>query len=79
MDRDEAERLVQAIRLTRVDWIEVQAIEHSPITKTYKVNCLCQEPKGLFQTNESWTKLSITSPRQWIQLLTKRNGGLERP
>jgi len=80
MDKEEAERLARAIRKAPVDWIQVSGVEQNPTTDKYEVKCeykLAQ--KGLLHSRESWTTLLIKSPRQWIDLLTQRSGGLELP
>ncbi len=76
MDKDEAERLARAIQKMQVDWIQVSAVEQNPSTGTYEVKCRYkQAQKGLFQASEAWTTLQITSPRQWIDLLTQHGRG----
>ncbi len=80
MDKDEAERLARVISKAPVDWIKVSGVECHPIPDTYEVKCeYKKEHKGLFHSKESWTTLWITSPRQWITLLTRHGGGLELP
>jgi len=80
MDKEEAERLDRVIRKAPVAWIQVQAIELNSETHTYELKCSYrQERKGLFHTQEAWTTLWITSPRQWIDLLTKHRDDLELP
>ncbi len=80
MDKEEAERLVRAIRKAPVAWIQVHAIEYNAAARTYELTCTYrQQRKGLFQTRESWTPLRITSPRQWIDLLTHHRDDLEPP
>ncbi len=77
---EEAERLARAIRKAPVDWIQVRGVEQNPTTHTYEVTCVYkQAQKGLFHARESWMTLQITSPRQWIDLLTQHGGGFERP
>ena len=71
-DKEEAERLARAIERTHVDWIEIQDIEHNPLTGKYELKCRYQRYRALI----GWTELRIKSPRQWIDLLTKREGGL---
>ena len=80
MDKDEAERLASAIRRAPVDWIKVSGVEWHLKTDTYEVKCeYKQAQKGLLHARESWTTLLIKSPRQWIDLLTQHDGGLELP
>ena len=80
MDKEEAERLARAIRKAPVAWIQVQAIECTPVTQTYELKCAYrQERKRLFHTQETWTTLWIKSPRQWIDLLTTHRDDLELP
>lgn len=79
MDQEEAERLARAIRKAPAEWIQVQEVEGNAATGTYEVKCLYRQGrKGLFH-QESWTTLQITSPRQWIDLLTKHRDNLELP
>ena len=80
MDKEEAERLAKAIRKAPVNWIRVSGVEQNPITNRYEVACEYKQPqKGLFQVRESWTTLLITSPRQWIDLLTQHGSNLGLP
>ena len=80
MDKDEAERLARAIRMVKMDWIQVSGVEVNSLTGKYEVKCeYKQEQKGLFHSRDSWTTLMIKSPRQWIDLLTQHGGGLELP
>ena len=79
MDLEEAERLARAIRKAPADWIQVQEVEFNTAVGTYEVKCAYRQARrGLFHP-ESWTTLSITSPRQWIDLLTKHRDDLELP
>jgi hypothetical protein len=79
MDQEEAERLARAIRKAPADWIQVQEVEFNAAVGTYEVKCVYRQARrGLFHP-ESWTTLSITSPRQWIDLLTKHRDDLELP
>lgn len=71
MDKHEAERLVRAIRHAPVDWIRVQAVEWNQATNTYEIACSCRQKARGFLS--SWTPLWITTPRQWIDLLTSRS------
>ena len=78
MDQQEAERLAKLIERTRVEWIQVRGIEYSPLVGTYELNCLYRRERAL----TGWSELRLRSPRQWIDLLTKRSddfGGLELP
>ncbi len=59
MDKEEAERLVRAIRKVPVDWIQVQGIEFNSATGIYELKCAYRQArKGLFH-QESWTTLWI--------------------
>ena len=79
MDQEEAERLARAIRKAPAEWIQVQGVEYNAATGTYEVKCTYRQARrGLFHP-ESWTTLSIKSPRQWIDLLTKHRDDLELP
>ncbi len=78
MDKEEAERLARAIERTCVDWLQVRGIEYNPLLGKYELTCSYKRDKALAR----WTELRIRSPRQWIDLLTRRNddlGGLELP
>jgi hypothetical protein len=80
MDKEEAERLARAIRKAPVTWIQVQAIESPSGTDTYALKCAYRQGrKRLLHTQQTWTTLWITSPRQWIDLLTKHRDDLELP
>jgi hypothetical protein len=80
MDKDEAERLVRAIRMVHMDWIKVDQVVHNPNTDTYQVHSsYLQGDLGQTISGEAWTVLQIKSPRQWIDLLTQHGGGLELP
>jgi len=80
MDKEEAERLARAIQKAPADWIQVQEVALDPATLTYTLKCAYRQGrKGLFHTQGNWTTLSITSPRQWIDLLTKHRDDLELP
>lgn len=80
MDKDEAERLTRAISLMKMDWIKVSDVEYNSATGKYEVMCeYKQAHKGLLPSKDAWTMLLIKSPRQWIDLLTHRGGGLELP
>lgn len=80
MDKDEAERLARAIRMVHMDWIKVNQVVYNSSTDTYEVQCeYQQEDQGQTLSRESWTALLIKSPRQWIDMLTQRGGGLELP
>jgi hypothetical protein len=80
MDKDEAERLARAIRMLHMDWIKVGGVAYNPTTDQYEVQYECQQAyHGQTPSRESWTTLQIKSPRQWIEVLTQRGGGLELP
>jgi hypothetical protein len=70
-DKEEAERLARAIERTNVAWIQIQGIEHNPLTSKYELKCRYLRHQGFIG---GWTDLRIKSPRQWIDVLTKRNG-----
>lgn len=72
MDKEEAERLSRAIGRVHMDWIEVHGVEYNTQIGNYEVRCTYrQEQKDLATEREPWTALLITSPRQWITLLTQ--------
>jgi hypothetical protein len=80
MDKAEAERIAKAIRRVPAEWIEAHAIELNPITNTYEIICVYKQ--RYMRPHQAWTEVRITSPRQWIALLTQRAhdvGGLELP
>jgi hypothetical protein len=80
MDKEEAERLVRAVRKAPADWIQVQGVEFNSATDMYELKCSYRQArKGLFHGQENWTTLSIKSPRQWIDLLTKHRDDFELP
>ena len=80
MDKDEAERLARAIRMVHMGWIKVNQVVHNSTTGQYEVHCAYQrEDQGQTLSGEAWTVLQIKSPRQWIDLLTQHDGGLELP
>ncbi len=80
MDKNEAERLARAIRMLQLDWIKVDGVVHNSMTNQYEVQCTYQrEDQGQPLSRESWTTLKIRSPRQWIEILTQHDGGLELP
>ncbi len=80
MDKNEAERLAKAIRMMQMDWIKVDGVVHNSTTDQYEVQCTYQrEDQGQTLSRESWTTLKIKSPRQWIEILTQYDGGLEFP
>ena len=80
MDKNEAERLARAIRMVQMDWIKVGALAYNPTTDQYEVQCEYQQAyRGQIPSRETWTRLQIKSPRQWIEVLTQHGGGLELP
>ncbi len=72
MNQEEAERLRRAIERTRLDWIQVRGIEYNQLTAKYELTCSYSSDTSLTR----WTELRIRSPRQWINVLTRRSGGL---
>ena len=80
MDKNEAERLARAIRMVQMDWIKVGAVAYNSTTDQYEVQCEYQQAyQGHIPSRETWTRLQIKSPRQWIEVLTQHGGGLELP
>ena len=80
MDKNEAECLARAIRMVQMDGIKVSAVAYNPTTDQYEVQCEYQQAyHGQTPSRESWTTQQIKSPRQWIEVLTQRGGGLELP
>jgi len=45
MDKEEAERLVRAIRKAPVNWIQVSGVEQNPTTDLYEVTCEYKQPR----------------------------------
>jgi hypothetical protein len=80
MDKQEAERVAKAIHKMTVSWIAVRGVELNPATQTYEVRCTYK--KRSTRRDAAWTEIHITTPRQWIELLTQRGpdgDGLELP
>lgn len=69
MDKAEAERVAKAIRRMPVEWIAVRAVECNALTNTYEVICAYKRQSSRRDT--PWTIIQITTPRQWIDLLTQ--------
>lgn len=80
MDKAEAERIAKAIHRVPAEWIEAHVIELNPLTNTYEI--ICTYKQRYKRPHQRRTEVRITSPRQWIALLTQRAhdvGGLELP
>jgi len=80
MDKQEAERVAKAIHKMTVSWIAVRGVELNPLTQTYEVRCTYKQ--RYMRRDAAWTEVRISTPRQWIELLTHRRpdgDGLELP
>ena len=80
MDKQEAERVAKAIHKMPVAWIAVRGVELNPVTQMYEVRCTYKQRSTW--RDAAWTEIHITTPRQWIDLLTQRGpdgDGLELP
>jgi hypothetical protein len=76
MDKDEAYRLVRAIERTHVAWLHVDQVVVNEASQTYELKCSYRAPIGLLGTTTIWSTRWITSPRDWIALLTARRDTL---
>ena len=80
MDKQEAEWVAKAIYKMPVSWIAVRGVELNPLTQTYEVRCTYKQ--RYMRRDAAWTEVRISTPRQWIELLTHRRpdgDGLELP
>jgi hypothetical protein len=72
MDKQEAERLVRAIERTHVAWPQVNQIVFDGTRNAYELEC---SYRGL-GAKAIWRTWRITSPREWIGLLTEHRDTL---
>jgi hypothetical protein len=80
MDKQEAERVAKAIRKMPVEWMTVRRVEWNHTSNTYEVTCAYKQRHT--KPDAAWTEIHISTPRQWIDLLTQRGpdgDGLELP
>lgn len=76
MDKQEAERLVRAIERTHVAWLQVDQIVFNSIRNAYELECSYRGPAGFLGAKAVWRTRRITSPREWIGLLTEHRDTL---
>ncbi len=76
MDKQEAERLVRAIERMHVAWIQVDRIVFNETRNAYELECSYRGPAGRLGARAIWRSQRITSPREWIGLLTKHRDTL---
>ncbi len=76
MDKQEAERLVRAIEQMHVAWIQVDRIVFNETRNAYELECSYRGPAGRLGARAIWRSQRITSPREWIGLLTKHRDTL---
>jgi len=75
MDKTEAERVAKAIGRMPVEWIEVRTVEWNRTSNSYEVTCAYKQRHT--KPDAAWTEIHITTPRQWIDLLTQRGPDME--
>lgn len=71
MDKQEAERLVRAIERAHVAWLQVDRIVFNETRNAYELECIYRGPAGWLGAKAIWSTQRITSPREWIDLLTR--------
>lgn len=76
MDQQEAERLARAIKRMHVAWLQVDQIVCNETTYAYELKCSYRGPAGFLGTKAIWRTRWITSPREWVDLLTARRDTL---
>jgi hypothetical protein len=76
MDKQEAERLVRAIERTRVAWLQVDQIVFNEASNAYELKCSYRGPGAWLGAGAVWRTRWITSPREWITLLTSQRDTL---
>jgi hypothetical protein len=70
MDKLEAERLVRAIERRHIAWLQVDQIVFNPTSQVYELECSYRGPAGWLGSKAVWRTQRISSPREWIHLLT---------
>lgn len=76
MDKQEAERLVRAIERMHVAWLQVDQVVFNEIRNAYELKCSYRGPGGRLGSRAVWRTRWITSPREWIDLLTAQRDTL---
>ena len=76
MDKQEAERLVRAIEQMDVAWLQVEQIVFNETCNAYVLKCSFRGPAGWLGAKAVWRTLWITTPREWISLLTEHRNTL---
>ncbi|HEY1348964.1 MAG TPA: hypothetical protein VGF67_04995 [Ktedonobacteraceae bacterium] len=76
MDKQEAERLVRAIERTRVAWLQVDQVVFNEASNAYELKCSYRGPGAWLGATAAWRTRWITSPREWITLLTSQRDTL---
>src|SRR2546430_2721275 len=76
MDKQEAERLVRAIEWMHVAWLQVDQLVFNETRNTYELKCSYRGPAGWLGTKAIWSTRWISSPREWIGLLTEHRDTL---
>ena len=75
MDQAEAIWLATVIEKKACTWILVRGVDYNPLTSRYEIKCVYKR----HQAFAAWMKLSIRSPRQWVDVLYQHENGLELP
>jgi hypothetical protein len=76
MDKQEAERLVRAIERMHVAWLQVDQIVFNASRNAYELKCSYRGPGGRLGSRAVWRTRWITSPREWIDVLTTQRDAL---
>ena len=76
MDKPEAERLIRAIERMHVAWLQVDQIVFNETRHAYELKCSYRGPGGRLGARAVWRTRWISSPREWIDLLTKQHDTL---
>jgi hypothetical protein len=76
MDKQEAERLVRAIERMHVAWLQVDQIVFNETKNAYELKCSYRGPSGFLGARAVWRTRWISSPREWIDLLTTQRDTL---
>ncbi len=75
MDQAEATWLATVIEKKAFTWILVRGVDYNLLTRRYEITCVYKRTQAF----SSWMKLSIRSPRQWVDVLSHHENGLELP
>ncbi|HLI05772.1 MAG TPA: hypothetical protein VKV40_04315 [Ktedonobacteraceae bacterium] len=76
MDKQEAERLVQAIERMQIAWLQVEQMVFNEARNTYELKCSYRGPAGWLGARAVWRTQWIRSPREWVSLLTEHGNTL---